>query len=180
MGIVKKIAKTVEEIVKDTKEFLKGESDEVIAEQVIGKEEIDLKKIEEEKKIEAIKKEKKLEGYTFKNDQLQDLDSLLGNANFVDGRHLWIAGFDQGATLFSGKKNLKFLAVKDNDLYLMKIEKNVLLPYRVFDVNDVKLVDVTTKLTKASIKINFKDDETFLIDITENKDSLKAIKGIFR
>ncbi|MCF7931524.1 MAG: hypothetical protein K9L02_08455, partial [Acholeplasmataceae bacterium] len=154
--------------------------DEVIAEQVIGKEEIDLKEIEEEKKIEAIKKEKKIEGYTFKNDQLQDLDGLLGNANFVDGRHLWIAGFDQEATIFSGKKNLKFLAVKDNDLYLMKIEKNVLLPYRVFDVDDVKLVDVTTKLTKSSIKINFKDDETFWIDITENKESLKAIKGIFR
>lgn len=179
MGIVKKITKTVEEIVKDAKEYLKGESDEIIAEQVIGE------KFED---VVEVKKEKKIEGYTFTKDQARDLDVLLGQANFVDGRHLWIAGFenikaDQNApasNLFSGKKNLKFLAIKDNDFYLMKFEKNVLLPYRVFKVDDVSLVDITTKMTKSSIKINFKDDTKFSIDITENKETLKSIKGMFR
>lgn len=184
MGIIKNISKKVEEIVKDTKEYLKGQSDEVIAEQVVGE------VIEEEPEVEVVevKEEKKLEGYTFTKDQARDLDILLGQANFVDGRHLWIAGFDNykanqtaaSANLFSGRKNLKFLAIKDNDFYLLKFEKNVLMPYRTFNVDDVLLIDSTTKMTKSSIKIKFKDDTRFSIDITENKDSLKAIKGMFR
>ncbi|MBU1093689.1 MAG: hypothetical protein KKH01_04425 [Firmicutes bacterium] len=173
MGILTKISKKIEDIASETSQYLSGDSK---------------KAYEEQKATEAKKIEKTVEGYTFTKDQLRDLDVLLGQANFVDGRHLWIAGFDnfkanqnvKAANLFSGKKNLKFLSIKDDDFYLMKFDKNVLLPYRVFNVDDVLLVDLTSKMTKSSMKIKFKDDTKFSIDITENKDSVKAIKGMFK
>ncbi len=174
MGIIKKISKKIVDIAEETSKYLSGDS----------KTEFEAQEAE----VVEVKKEKVVEGYTFKKDQAKDLDKLLGQANFVDGRHLWIAGFDNfkanqnaaAANLFSGKKNLKFLSFKDGDLYLIKFDKDVLLPYRVFSLNDVLLVDTVTKMAKSSIKIKFKDDTQFSIDITENKGSIKDIKDLFK
>ena len=53
--------------------------------------------------------------------------------------------------------------------------------YRIFRDQDIKDVDVKIKMLGAStLKIELKDGKLLTIDVTENKDKLQSIKGMFK
>lgn len=126
--------------------------------------------------------------YAFEKEDLKDLDQLLSGSSFTDERHLWCGGFPnykfnqnaKAANLLTGKKNLKFISVCEEQFLLLRLEKKQLFPYQIFDKDQVVSVRVDTKLLSKSLRIEFEKGLVFTIDVTENKQKVEAIKKLLK
>lgn len=107
----------------------------------------------------------------------------------MDERRLWVAGFSNfranqnasAANVFTGKKHLRFFIVKHDVYYFAFFEDDLFKTYRIFRDKDIKNVDIKIKMLGASsLKIELKDGKILTIDVTENKDKLQSIKGMFK
>lgn len=125
----------------------------------------------------------------FSKDDLKNLNNLVKRANLVDETYIWVAGFSNfkanqnasAANLFSGKKHLKFFAVNKDIYYFAFFEDDLFKTYRIFRDEHIKLVEAKPKLLGAStLKIELHDKTIFTIDVTENKEKLESIKGMFK
>lgn len=124
----------------------------------------------------------------FSKEDLKDLDQLLLKADIIDERHLWVAGFPNhranqnasAANVFTGKKHLRFFAVKEENFSFAFFEDDIFKTYRIFKENDIKSAEVKTKMLGAgTLRIELKDGKILTIDVTENKDKLQSLKGMF-
>lgn len=146
----------------------------------------------EKKEQEAQKKEQIIDemiSIPFSKDDLKDLNGLVNRANLIDENQLWVAGFSNfranqnasAANLFSGKKHLRFFSVNKEVYSFAFFEDDMFKTYRIFRDQDIKDVDVKIKMLGAStLKIELKDGKLLTIDVTENKDKLQSIKGMFK
>jgi len=113
----------------------------------------------------------------------------VNRANLIDENQLWVAGFSNfranqnasAANLFSGKKHLRFFTVNKEMYSFAFFEDDMFKTYRIFRDQDIKDVEVKIKMLGAStLKIELKDGKLLTIDVTENKDKLQSIKGMFK
>jgi len=126
---------------------------------------------------------------SYSKDDLKNLDLLIKRANLIDERKIWVAGFSNfranqnasAANLFSGKKHLRFFCVKQDVYSFAFFEDDMFKTYRIFRDKDILKTETKTKMLGAgTLKIELKDGKVFTIDVTENKDKLQTIKGMFK
>ncbi|MFW5780503.1 MAG: hypothetical protein ACOCWI_03525 [Bacillota bacterium] len=125
---------------------------------------------------------------SFAKEQLKDLQSLMIKSDFTDEENLWLGGFLNFKVhynavlenLLSGKKKMKFLAKNKDDFYLLKVDGDKIVCYKTFVKEDVAEVVTGIKLLSKAIKVVFKDEDEFSIDVTANKDKVKEFKKLLK
>ncbi len=179
MGLLSKIGKKLGDAMeKSASNHMTGATKEAYEAEKKEKETLEIKKVVDD-----------MISITFSKEDMKDLDQLINRANLLDERHLWVAGFSNfranqnasAANVLTGKKHLRFFIVKQDFYYFAFFEDDLFKTYRIFRDKDIQSVDVKIKVFGAStLKIELKDGKVFTIDVTENKDKLQSIKGMFK
>lgn len=119
----------------------------------------------------------------YTKEETKDLQGLLMKLDVLDERKLWIGGFSKThsntnakfANMFSGHKNLRFIAVKDDVFYMISFKDDIISSYKEFKKENVKSFD------KGSVFSITLFDKTFLnLDVTQNKSKVNELYALLK
>lgn len=119
--------------------------------------------------------------YAITKEDFKDLNLFLKTNNLIDENELWVAGLRDGefgynpisSNIFGLNKNLQFIIIKNNLLYLYRISEKMFIEQLNMPFHEIKKVSIQKKLFPRCI-IKYKD-VTYKLAITRNKKQLKEI-----
>ncbi len=110
--------------------------------------------------------------------ETQDLEGLLMKLGVLDERKIWIGGFlklrsstnAKFANMFSGHKNLRFLAVNDNKFYMVNFKDDVIMTNKEFTKENVASIS-----KKPTFAVTLFDKTAMHLDVTQNKQKVDEL-----
>jgi hypothetical protein len=122
-------------------------------------------------------------------DVFNELESFLVSNQLLDQRNIWFAGFDDttrggqnavARNLLYGNKNLRVICVKQDELFLLRNNKDEFVVEKLGNVQEKIVVKVHRNILYPSIELHFQNDNSVYLQATKNKQMVKELKKLLK